>query len=363
VLFRLLAIAWFTLCLTACATQGTAQPTLVTIASPAMAGSTQSETEGRLRAMLAAEQRLSLVFSRLTVAGADLCTGGSAPWFGFRFWSADGFHPDIRAAAGAALGVEERRTVFFVAPDQPAGKAGVLPGDVLVGVLGKSLASGPEGEKQFDASIAGSLKTGADVVFNFERAGVRRDVSMKPLPSCPMAAGLIVAAEPNAATNGQLVIATTGLLAFASSDRDLATILGHEIAHAIRRHPQRVRSGATAGATAGLVLDLAIAATTGVGSSTFTRLGGMAGYLQYSVEFEMEADYVGLYLAARAGYDVTGAAGIWKRLELAYPDIAEGGWSHPPSAQRFEAMSAAEREIAARRARGEPLTPIYQPDV
>ncbi len=47
--------------------------------------------------------------------------------------------------------------------------------------------------------------------------------------------------------------------------------------------------------------------------TTFTRHFKKVGARAFSVQFEREADYVGAYYAARAGYDISGAAEVWRR--------------------------------------------------
>jgi predicted Zn-dependent protease len=71
----------------------------------------------------------------------------------------------------------------------------------------------------------------------------------------------------------------------------------------------------------------------------------------------MEADYMGMYLTARAGYDVSNAADIWTRLEATYPGASRGSWTHPSNSDRFEAMNRTAAEIAEKRAAGRDLIP------
>ena len=67
---------------------------------------------------------------------------------------------------------------------------------------------------------------------------------------------------------------------------------------------------------------------------------------------------VGLYLAARAGYDVSRAPDIWRRLDAEFSGRSR---DHPTSDARFEAMSATAAEIAAKREASEKLIPNGMP--
>jgi len=55
------------------------------------------------------------------------------------------------------------------------------------------------------------------------------------------------------------------------------------------------------------------------------------GMMAFSVAFEMEADYVGAYYAARAGYDISGAAEVWRAMSLEDPTSIRMGTDHPTS--------------------------------
>ena len=82
------------------------------------------------------------------------------------------------------------------------------------------------------------------------------------------------------------------------------------------------------------------------------------GALAFSQEFEAEADYVGVYHAARAGYDTRKAAYFWRRMAAAHPRaIGLQGTTHPSSANRFLAVEAASKEVAEKRAGGTRLVP------
>ncbi len=335
---------------------------LDTITSAAASGADPADSQSRLKALLADEQRLNDVFGRLVTANADLCGETYVPAFGFRLWSITDFAEPIRDAAHAAFALDERLQVYAVAADQPADKAGVKPGDILKSVEGRKLALGPEGRTQFAEGVtAGLLKRGA-VRFVFERDGRTRKATLKALKSCPYAVALAVGDDPNAATDGATVFVTTGMLAFARDDRDLATVLGHEIAHAIKGHPRHPaarteRTGVSgAGRVFGAVIDLAA----GLGDAAAGALG-LSSARQNSIAAEIEADRIGLYLAARAGYDVANAAEIWRRLDKEFPSTSDGGWTHPASSERFDLMKATAAEIAEKRENSLPLTPDLPP--
>jgi predicted Zn-dependent protease len=80
----------------------------------------------------------------------------------------------------------------------------------------------------------------------------------------------------------------------------------------------------------------------------------------YSKEFEFEADYMGLYLAARANLDIGNAANLWRKMAVTSPgSINEKSYfaSHPSSPERFLTMDKTIEEIKAKKASGTPLVP------
>lgn len=153
--------------------------------------------------------------------------------------------------------------------------------------------------------------------------------------------------------DGRPVVAmTTQLVAATANSDEIAFILGHESAHHISDHLGRAQSQAMTGA-----LVLGALATLGNASddvvSDMMDLGAALGGRAYSQSYELEADRLGAYIAARAGYDPGRGA-----LVFARPVLAGGGGllsTHPGSAQRQTAAAATAAEIRRQQAQG--LTP------
>ena len=77
----------------------------------------------------------------------------------------------------------------------------------------------------------------------------------------------------------------------------------------------------------------------------------------YSMEYEAEADYMGLYIAARAGFAIENAPPLWRRLAAISLRAVKEGRTHPTTPARFVALRATIEEIEAKRAAGLPLLP------
>jgi predicted Zn-dependent protease len=106
----------------------------------------------------------------------------------------------------------------------------------------------------------------------------------------------------------------------------------------------------------GLLVDVLIAGATGVDTrGAFSELGGKA----YSKDFELEADYAGIYLAYRAGYDVSQAANVWRKMAIETGSATAKRYSstHPSSPKRFIAQEQTYAEILNKEIDGQPLLP------
>ena len=122
---------------------------------------------------------------------------------------------------------------------------------------------------------------------------------------------------------GGKIAVYTGIFPIAKNEAGLAAILGHEVVHALARHgAERMSQGLLA--QLGLeVANLTLAArgtTPGTAQAVMAALGlgaNVGVLLPFSRTHESEADYVGLLLAAQAGYDPREAVRVWERMEQA----------------------------------------------
>ncbi len=154
---------------------------------------------------------------------------------------------------------------------------------------------------------------------------------------------------PNAYADGENVVVTSGMMRFLEGDDELAVIIGHELAHNFMDHLNANNTNRMAGALVGLLLDAA-AASQGINTQGgFTQSGADMGHLTYSAEFESEADYIGLYIAARAGYNVKRAPGLWRRMSIENPDAIYNAQTHPSNASRYVALNKTIEEIEYKR--------------
>ena len=89
------------------------------------------------------------------------------------------------------------------------------------------------------------------------------------------------------------------------------------------------------------------------------QAGRSAGGRAFSQDFEKEADYMGVYLAVRAGYDVSNAADFWRRMAIEHPGSVKQNYlsTHPSTPERSVGIERTVREIERKRSRGLALVP------
>ncbi len=119
------------------------------------------------------------------------------------------------------------------------------------------------------------------------------------------------------------------------SDDEVAAIMGHEVAHALREHARERMAKTVATQTGlGVAADLL-----GLGGLTRSALnaGGQLLSLKFSRDDETEADLVGMDLAARAGYDPAAGVTLWQKMMQASQGAPSSFLStHPAGATRIK---------------------------
>jgi predicted Zn-dependent protease len=140
---------------------------------------------------------------------------------------------------------------------------------------------------------------------------------------------------------GGKIVFYTGILPICKDDAGMATVMGHEVAHALANHGQQrmsvsmMQQAGAAGlsvATGNQSKDTQQLAMTAYGATT--QFGGM---LPFSRSHESEADMIGLTLMAIAGYNPDNAIAFWERMaaQSAGQSPPEFMSTHPSNATRI----------------------------
>jgi Zn-dependent protease with chaperone function len=226
-------------------------------------------------------------------------------------------------------GLDRGPGILTVLAGTPAARAGLVAGDVLLAVNGRSLPTGesiaaePKREKwrrladESEAELETALRSGpADL--RVLRAGRELKLRLGSVPACLGRVRLARSTQVNAFATGRSVVMTVAMLRFLKSDDELAVVLGHELAHNIFGHP-------------------AIRTEEGI-------LRGLGIKVGAAWKREEVADRFGLRLMAAAGYDLDSAIPFWRRYLRKYDWFPQIFRSHPSLGAR-ERIAA--EEIAA----------------
>jgi membrane-associated protease RseP (regulator of RpoE activity) len=278
--------------------------------------------EASVRLYVRRHARLLAVSYAIRTAGADLCGDAISPILGIAAWRSNPlFGRPFFEALERIYGVWAGSiAVVAVQPGSPADRASIRVGDQILHVAGGAIHSDID---LFDRAAA--FEAGA-IPITLVRNGREIQVAVEPLLACrPEAFIEIGDLMLTDRARGDHFYVTSGFIRFATTDDELALVVAHELAH---------------------------------------RISGMR--VVPGPQVEVRADRLGLYLAARAGYDISIAPAFWDRVALEQPwslsdDVEHYGWTRVPPHGYMPSRAAAIRKIVAeiqhKIENGEALTP------
>jgi len=141
---------------------------------------------------------------------------------------------------------------------------------------------------------------------------------------------------------GGKVVFYEGIMPMVTTPDLVAVVMGHEMAHAIARHGnERMSQQALASIVGSVTGEMVEQKTSENGRILFEAafaVGTEYGYLlPYSRKHEYEADEIGLYIMAIAGYDITQAPLLWQKMsEQGGTPVPEFMSTHPSDANRIK---------------------------
>ena len=244
----------------------------------------------------------------------------------------------LLAAAGAAA------TPVLAQVD--VGKTSAMAKLEPAGTLEKSAAQ-QYSQMMAEAKAQGALASPNNAQLQRLRAIAQRLVPHTPqwnerAPGWKWEVNLIGSKQINAFVmpGGKIVFYTGILDQLQLTDDEIAMVMGHEMAHALREHArERLAKSQVTGM--GLSLGAQLLGLGDMGNLA-ANLGTELLTLQYSRSDESEADLVGLEIAARAGYDPKAAITLWQKMAKATGD--KGGMaflsSHPSGPNRIKELEA-----------------------
>ncbi len=141
---------------------------------------------------------------------------------------------------------------------------------------------------------------------------------------------------------GGKIVVYTGILPLTKTEDGLATVMAHEIAHAIAKHSNERMSQQLGIQLGGMAMSVALqqkSQTTQNIFMTAVGVGGSLGSLAFSRKHELEADEMGVYFMAMAGYDPREAIKFWTRMsEKSKSNMPNFLRTHPIDVKRITAL-------------------------
>lgn len=270
----------------------------------ATASAADDAIDHRLRLLAREDARVATIFYRLQRAAEPDCTDkGHAS--GLVLHDLAQYAPEVRGRAVAMFGLDTHATILAVVPGSPADRAGLVPGDALMTVAGAPAPQAMLRRQNADASrdaatlLEQALARG-DASLTIRRNGVDRTVSIAAETSCAGRIQLLPATKPDARGGEGRVTVTTALVELFDSDDALAFFIGHELAHIALRHTSKTAAAAQ----------------------------------------ESDADWFGLKMVDRAGFDPSKAADALLRLAEVRHQKARFDPGHPSLKAREETLRA-----------------------
>lgn len=260
--------------------------------------------------------RLETIRFRLGRAAVGFCPGRTRPEFGFAVANKYSFGHGDRRLATSAYGFDDRLRVLHVINDSPAYDAGLRSGDYILSVNGKTIPSGSGATAGYKSAVNSddfrmTLTVETPATSDAKTGPGRKNVTLAAAAACRVDLELADSHNVGAFAMAGRITVTEGMLWFAQGD-ELSFVIAHELIHIVRRH---------------------------------RRMIGRFGVQRKEVE--AEADYLGLYIMARAGYEIGIVPRFWRRFAAYFPNMANGR-THRTTSNRIFAMRRAISEINAR---------------
>ena len=321
----------------------------------------QKQREMVIEDYIHSSKKLQAVASKVIVSGAEMCGEKIKPYYGFNTWNDDNFKDEWKRAVQSKYNLTSQLHVSYVAPGNVADIAGLKEGDIIQTANGTLTPYGKNASPLFETKLKELGRSGAPVELTVKRNLNDLKVSISPTKACDFNVILEPDDIKNASADGENIVFYKGMMDFFRTDEEIALVFSHELAHNSMKHMNAKKTNTIVGGIFGFVLDMAAAAGGVNTNGEFTKLGANTGGGVYSVEFEQEADYVGLYFMALAGYKIDDAPNFWRRMATSQASMITIKSSHPTAPERFLALETTVKEINEKIAKNQPLKHEMKP--
>jgi len=164
-------------------------------------------------------------------------------------------------------------------------------------------------QRFFEVATQNAFK-GESAELKIRRGEDRFDIQVKPETVCDYPANVFFHEKANGHTDGEQIIITSELMKTVPDDVNLALIIAHEMAHAIKGHQRKEKA------------------------------------------LELTADRMALIMMSRAGYDIDRAISYWRNAVHPHAEFQAFSKTHPTISERYENFRAEQNRIKNLKAAG-----------
>ena len=254
--------------------------------------------------------RLQEVTAPLLKANATLCPRTTRD-IGITVHTLSDYQPNLQPFAEVLMGASERLSIRTVRADSPADEAGFETGDVIIGINGAYMPGGFTVQKFFQIASQNAFKAKTARI-DIRRGDERKTLTVSPETICNYPANVFFNENANGHTDGEQIIITSELMKTVPDDVNLALIIAHEIAHAIKGHTRKAKA------------------------------------------LELTADRMALVMMSRAGFDIDRAISYWKDAAHPHADYQETSKTHPNISERYDNLRKEQARIEKLMAENKP---------
>ena len=255
--------------------------------------------------------RLQDVAAPLLKANAELCPRTTRD-IGITVHTLSDYQPNLQPFAEVLMGASDRLSVRTVRDGSPADESGLKTGDVIIGINGAYMPGGLTVQRFFEVATQNAYKS-KSAELEVRRGEERLTLTVKPETICDYPANVFFNDKVNGHTDGEQVIITSELMKTVPDDVNLALIIAHEMAHAIKGHQRKEKA------------------------------------------LELKADRMALVLMTRASYDVDRAITYWKDAAHPHAEFQKTSKTHPSITERYENFRQEQIRIEQRQTAGQKI--------
>tara|TARA_R110002124_G_scaffold64985_2_gene177847 strand:+ start:665187 stop:666263 length:1077 start_codon:yes stop_codon:yes gene_type:complete len=344
--------------------------TLSACASPSSHYKTASKTEIdgeiKIQKTMAFEQKrkeeehVGAIAHKILTSNAQLCDTQHKD-LGFTLWNAYFNHGEDREIAQTLYDLDHVYQVKYVYAGSHAAEQDIRVGDKIIAINEIDISSKKTSLTALTKALNhnNSDKVDKAIRLILLRGDQQLYKDIRPVLICPYSIRYDEKSmEINAYADGKMIIVTRGLYRFAQTDNELALVLGHELGHNIMKHNIKSSYNQALAELSTAIIEITVNSTGYKMPDILTNTIRTRSARVNSVEFEREADYTGLYMSERAGYDTAQAINFWRRMavEFSASNISKRS-THPATAERFIYLEKTYQEILAKKNSGQELRP------